>query len=61
VLRRQRAAWAVQRYLPNPASRDLARPGRNVTGFATIELSVVGEMLQTLKAIAPNVAHVSMI
>src|SRR5262249_55516345 len=36
-------------------------PGRNVTGFATIgELSVVGKMLQTLKEIAPNVAHVSM-
>jgi putative tryptophan/tyrosine transport system substrate-binding protein len=40
----------------------LARPGRNVTGFATIgELSVIGKMLQTLKEIAPNVAHVSMI
>jgi putative ABC transport system substrate-binding protein len=39
----------------------LARPGGNVTGFATIELSVVGKMLQTLKEIAPNVAQVSMI
>jgi ABC-type uncharacterized transport system substrate-binding protein len=37
----------------------LARPGGNVTGFATIELSVVGKMLQTLKEIAPNVAQVS--
>ena len=39
----------------------LARPGGNVTGFATIEVSVIGKMLQTLKEIAPNVAHVSMI
>src|SRR5215470_12670350 len=38
----------------------LARPGGNVTGFGTIELSVIGKMLQTLKEIAPNVAHVSM-
>jgi putative ABC transport system substrate-binding protein len=44
------------------SAESLARPGRNVTGFATIgELSVVGKMLQTLKEIAPNVAHVSMI
>jgi len=39
----------------------VARPGGNVTGFATIEISAVGKMLQTLKEIAPNVAHVSMI
>jgi putative ABC transport system substrate-binding protein len=32
-----------------------------VTGFATIEFSVIGKMLQTLKEIAPNVAHVSII
>ena len=32
-----------------------------MTGFATIELSLVGKMLQTLKEITPNVAHVSMI
>jgi putative ABC transport system substrate-binding protein len=42
-------------------AESLARPGRNVTGFATIEFSVVGKMLQTLKEIAPNVAQVSMI
>src|SRR5262245_53295144 len=37
-------------------AESLARPGRNVTGFATIgELSVIGKMLQTLKEIAPNV------
>jgi putative ABC transport system substrate-binding protein len=29
--------------------------------LASIELSVIGKMLQTLKEIAPNVAHVSMI
>jgi len=40
---------------------NLARPGGNVTGFATMELSVVGKMLQTLKEIAPNVTHVSLI
>jgi putative ABC transport system substrate-binding protein len=42
-------------------AESLARPGGNVTGFATTELSVIGKMLQTLKEIAPNVAHVSMI
>jgi putative tryptophan/tyrosine transport system substrate-binding protein len=39
----------------------VARPGGNVTGFATFEFSVVGKMLQMLKEIAPNLAHVSMI
>jgi putative ABC transport system substrate-binding protein len=39
----------------------LARPGGNVTGFSTTEVSVTGKMLQTLKEIAPNVAHVSMV
>jgi putative ABC transport system substrate-binding protein len=42
-------------------AESLARPGGNVTGFSTMELSVIGKMLQTLKEIAPNVAHVSMI
>jgi putative tryptophan/tyrosine transport system substrate-binding protein len=42
-------------------AESLARPGRNVTGFATIELSIISKMLQTLKEIAPNVTHVSMI
>jgi putative tryptophan/tyrosine transport system substrate-binding protein len=40
-------------------AESLARPGGNVTGFTTTEVSVIGKMLQTLKA--PNVAHVSMI
>ena len=42
-------------------AESLARPGRNVTGFATMELSVISKMLQTLKEIAPNITHVSMI
>jgi putative tryptophan/tyrosine transport system substrate-binding protein len=42
-------------------AESLAHPGRNVTGFATGELSVVGKMLQTLKEIAPTVSHISMI
>jgi hypothetical protein len=40
-------------------TESLARPGGNATGFATMEVSVIGKMLQTLKEIAPNVAHVS--
>src|SRR5262249_2863983 len=41
--------------------QSLAHPGGNVTGFATMEISIVGKMLQTLKEIAPEVAHVSMV
>src|SRR5262245_38075214 len=41
-------------------AESLARPGGNVTGFATMELSVIGKMLQTLKEIAPQVSRVSM-
>src|SRR5215467_4294624 len=39
----------------------LAPPGGNVTGFGSMEFSVIGKMLQTLKEIAPNLAHVSII
>jgi putative tryptophan/tyrosine transport system substrate-binding protein len=39
----------------------LAHPGRNVTGFATRELSVFGKMLQILKDIAPQVSRVSVL
>jgi len=39
----------------------LARPGGNVSGFALMEISVLGKMLQTLKEAAPGVTHVSMI
>jgi putative ABC transport system substrate-binding protein len=42
-------------------AKSLAHPGGNVTGFATLELSVISKMLQTLKEIAPNITHVSMI
>jgi putative tryptophan/tyrosine transport system substrate-binding protein len=42
-------------------AQSLAHPGGNVTGFATMELSVVGKMLQILREIAPRVARVSMI
>jgi putative ABC transport system substrate-binding protein len=41
--------------------KSLAEPGGNVTGFALMEISVVGKMLQTLKEIAPGIAHISMI
>lgn len=39
----------------------LAHPGGNVTGFALMEISIIGKMLQTLKEIAPRLAHVSII
>ena len=39
----------------------LAHPGGNVTGFAVMESSVIGKQLQTLKEIAPHLAHISMI
>jgi putative ABC transport system substrate-binding protein len=42
-------------------AESLAHPGGNVTGFAALELSIIGKMLQTLKEIAPNVVRVSMI
>jgi putative ABC transport system substrate-binding protein len=41
--------------------KSLAKPGGNVTGFALMEISVIGKMLQNLQEIAPNIAHVSMI
>jgi len=39
----------------------LARPGGNVTGFATMEFSVFGKILETLKEIAPGTSRVAMI
>jgi putative ABC transport system substrate-binding protein len=42
-------------------AESLAHPGRNVTGFAIMELSVVSKMLQTLKEIVPNITRISMI
>jgi ABC-type uncharacterized transport system substrate-binding protein len=42
-------------------AESLARPGGNITGFATMELSVIGKMLQTLKEIAPQLSRVTVI
>ena len=39
----------------------LVRPGGNVTGFATMEFSVLGKILETLKQIAPATSRVAMI
>jgi putative ABC transport system substrate-binding protein len=36
----------------------LARPGGNLTGFATMEFSVFGKILETLKQIAPATSRV---
>ena len=41
--------------------KSLAHPGGNVTGFAVMELSVIGKMLQILKEIAPQISRVTMI
>ncbi|MGB9017839.1 MAG: ABC transporter substrate binding protein, partial [Pseudolabrys sp.] len=41
--------------------KSLARPGGNVTGFATLESSVIGRILETLKQIAPGTSRVAMI
>jgi putative ABC transport system substrate-binding protein len=50
---------------PEPVERgwikSLARPGGNVTGFASLELSVIGKMLQTLKELAPSITRVAML
>ena len=42
-------------------AESLAHPGRNVTGLAIMEASVVSKMLQTLKEMSPNITHISMI
>ena len=42
-------------------AQSLAHPGGNVTGFAIMEPSLIGKMLQVLKEIAPNMARVSLI
>jgi putative ABC transport system substrate-binding protein len=39
----------------------LAQPGGNVTGFTTMEFSVIGRLLETLKQIAPGTSRVTMI
>jgi putative ABC transport system substrate-binding protein len=39
----------------------LARPGRNMTGFPSVEFSVSGKWLEMLKAVAPGVTRVAAI
>jgi len=39
----------------------LARPGSNITGFLNFEFSMAGKWLQTLKQVAPRIAHVAAI
>jgi putative ABC transport system substrate-binding protein len=39
----------------------LARPGGNVTGFGSFDLSLVGKWLGTLKQIAPSTSRVAII
>jgi putative ABC transport system substrate-binding protein len=33
-----------------------AQPGRNITSFSTIELSIIGKQLELLKQVAPAIA-----
>jgi putative ABC transport system substrate-binding protein len=40
---------------------NLAHPGGNVTGFATLELSVLGKLLEILRQIAPSIVRVALI
>lgn len=42
-------------------AESMARPGGNITGFAVMELSVIGKMLQMLKEMAPNIARVAIV
>ena len=42
-------------------AKTLARPGGNVTGFTSMETSVIGKVLQILKDIAPQVSRVAYI
>jgi putative ABC transport system substrate-binding protein len=39
----------------------LTRPGGNITGFSTLEPSMVGKMLELLKQIAPNITRAAFI
>jgi putative tryptophan/tyrosine transport system substrate-binding protein len=39
----------------------LARPNANITGFSTIEFSVVGKMVDTLRQLGPGLSRVGMI
>jgi putative ABC transport system substrate-binding protein len=42
-------------------AKSLAQPGGNVTGFALLELSMLGKSLEILKQIAPAVVRVALI
>jgi ABC-type uncharacterized transport system substrate-binding protein len=42
-------------------AESLARPGRNMTGFTSVEFSVGGKWLEMLKAVAPGVSRISAI
>ena len=42
-------------------ARSLARPGGNVTGFTSFELSTLGKSLDILKQIAPTIVRVALI
>jgi putative ABC transport system substrate-binding protein len=41
--------------------RSLARPGGNLTGFATFDPPIMGKWLQLFKEVAPDVTHVAVI
>jgi putative ABC transport system substrate-binding protein len=41
--------------------QSLARPGGNITGFASYDAPIMGKWLQLLKEVAPNVRHVAVI
>lgn len=49
----------------DPVSRGwaetLARPGGNITGFSTMEVSVIGKMMQVLKEMAPSISRATII
>ena len=47
--------------LASDVVESLARPGRNVTGFSSIEFSIFGKWIETLKRIVPGISHVGMI
>jgi len=39
----------------------LARPGGNITGFASYDASMIGKWLELLKEVAPTISHVAII
>jgi ABC-type uncharacterized transport system substrate-binding protein len=41
--------------------KSLARPGGNVTGFSTLEFSIIGKMMEMLKQIAPGTSRIALI